>query len=534
MQRSRYRDRVIFAWILIGAAGISLLVGGIAWVVLRESRTAEQTYADTLARRVGARAEQIILDSHDMLKRLNAGGDARCDTEHLERMQREAAVRPWVRAIGHWRAAERLCGVGLIEGAAPTPHKADRVYPSGVLAWWPSQATAVGGVPMFLMRYGDHDVAIDSRLLVDADPLDQRDAALWVEGLPLASTRSGAALPAPDELAPGLTIDARNDRVLSRHSIDSVLPIEIVAAVPIARVWRRHLGLLVSGAALAVLLLAVWVWVVLRYSRRQLSLEQQFRRGLARGEIRVHYQPVVDLATGRCVGAEALARWHRPDGEPIGPDIFVPAAERAGLAHALTCVVLHTVIDECAALLLRTPSAAITVNLAPDDLADRRLQDYTAKLLRLRGVSPACIHFEITERSLINSDVARAQIRGFRADGHQVAVDDFGTGYSSLSYLQTFELDVLKIDRIFVEAIGTQSATREVIPHVIAMARDLGLEVVAEGVQTTEQVDWLRAHGVRYGQGHMFGRAVDIEAFTRFFDESSGSNARRRASSSSD
>jgi sensor c-di-GMP phosphodiesterase-like protein len=126
---------------------------------------------------------------------------------------------------------------------------------------------------------------------------------------------------------------------------------------------------------------------------------------------------------------------------------------------------------------------------------------------------------------LINSDTSRALIRNFRSLGHQIAVDDFGTGYSSLSYLQSFELDVLKIDKSFVDAIGTEAATSQVIVHVIEMAKSLGLATVAEGVQTPEQVVWLTAHGVTFGQGYLFSKPLSAGDFLEFFR----SNQRRRA-----
>jgi len=179
--------------------------------------------------------------------------------------------------------------------------------------------------------------------------------------------------------------------------------------------------------------------------------------------------------------------------------------------------VLRTTVREMRALLAEFPGASINLNLAPDDLRSDRIGTELAKVLAAAKLPPGALKLEITERALVNSDVSRALIREFRTRGHQVAVDDFGTGYSSLSYLQSFELDVLKIDKSFVDAIGTEAATSQVIVHVIEMARSLGLDTVAEGVESRAQVDWLLAHGVTHGQGYIFSTPLPAGEFLDYF-----------------
>src|SRR6185437_13869085 len=155
----------------------------------------------------------------------------------------------------------------------------------------------------------------------------------------------------------------------------------------------------------------------------------------------------------------------------------------------------------------------VNVNLAPDDLKNDRIGRELHDALAANDIAAHTVKLEITERALVNSNVSRSLIRDFRNRGHKVAVDDFGTGYSSLSYLQSFELDVLKIDKSFVDAIGTGAATGEVIVHVIDMAKSLGLEIVAEGVETPEQARWLVDHGVFLGQGYLFSKPLAIAEF---------------------
>jgi sensor c-di-GMP phosphodiesterase-like protein len=314
-----------------------------------------------------------------------------------------------------------------------------------------------------------------------------------------------------------VSIDRDHGRVVSHFARAGVLPIDVVAIEPLDNFWQRHAPRLALGAAGALTLVAVWIYVILRVSRKQLSLAAELREALQRGEVRVHYQPVIALASGRCVGAEALARWQRENGEAVGPDVFIPVAEDAGLVQDVTLAVLRSTVREMRTLLAAFPDLSINLNLAPDDLRNDRVGTELQRSLADAGLHPGAIKLEITERALVNSDTSRALIRDFRTRGHQVAVDDFGTGYSSLSYLQSFELDVLKIDKSFVDAIGTEAATSQVIVHVIEMAKSLGLETIAEGVESPDQVVWLLAHGVSYGQGYIFSKALDAEAFIDFF-----------------
>jgi sensor c-di-GMP phosphodiesterase-like protein len=343
-----------------------------------------------------------------------------------------------------------------------------------------------------------------------------RQAGLWVEGLRMAAVPWDADLPAPGTVPKGITVDRKQGIVTSHYARNDILPIDVVAIEPIDNFWNRHAPSLALGAGLALTLVAGWIALVLRVSRRQLSLATELRQALASGRIEVQYQPVVELKGNRCVGAEALARWQRENGESVSPDVFIPLAEEVGLVQEVTRAVLKTVVEDIKPMLAEFPGLAINVNLSPDDLKNAAFGEELADILGRARLAAGAIKLEITERALVNSDTSRALIRHFRKLGHQVAVDDFGTGYSSLSYLQSFELDVLKIDKVFVDAIGTEAATSQVIVHVIEMAKSLGLETVAEGVESVAQRDWLVDHGVAYGQGYLFSVALPVGGFLEY------------------
>jgi sensor c-di-GMP phosphodiesterase-like protein len=511
------RDRLLLGLSATGFGGVLLLFGAVAWYVWHESVTAEEARLGLLARKLGEDVERTIVEARDMLDGFNRLEVERCSGAHLEAMQEAAITKPYIQAVGYWQAADRLCGVGFVRGTELTPSRADRIYPSGVVAWWPSAQTELGGVQFFLMRYGAHDVAIDPRLLLDTGIVENRKAALWVEGLWMAAHSWEAELPSPESVAPGLTVDAENNRVISRFSLGTIFPIDVVAVEPIASFRNRYLPMIVTAAALGILLIALWVYLVYRYSRRQLSLDAELREAIAAGRLLVHYQPIVELAGGRCVGAEALVRWRREGGNLVRPDVFIPVAEQAGLVPQVTRAVLCAVLDDLGKLLSENPDMRINLNLSREDLESSNLLQILHDELAAARIPASSIKLEITERALINSDVGRRLIHDLRQHGHHVAIDDFGTGYSSLSYLETFEVDTLKIDKSFVDAIETEAVTSNVITHVIEMAHSLKLDTVAEGIEYPHQAEWLREQGVVHGQGYLYSKPLTARRFIRYY-----------------
>lgn len=515
-----WRENALARVVATGLTGVlllALLFTGLLW---RGSIGADERAVGGLADALGARAEAMIVDARQLLQDFEKLPQDRCSPEHLQALQDAAMSRPHIRAIGYWRAASRQCGVGFLTGAGLRPPRADRIYDSGVVAWWPSANTEVGGIQLFLMRFGDHDVAIDPHALLDVGPLEDREAALWVEGLRLTSRPQNATIPNPSSLPVGLTMDRERSRAISKFSRRGEMPIDIVAVEPLDQFWSRYRNVVLSGAAVGVLVLSLWLYVLLRYTRHKFSRATQLREAIAKGRIVAHYQPIVSLASGACVGAEILARWTTDRNESVPPDSFVALAEREGLGTDLTLAVLGRSMKDLAPWLQSRPQLTLALNLCSQDLLDARFAGALDAFLSDAGVPAAQLKLEITERALVDTDEARSRIAELRAKGHTVAVDDFGTGYSSLAYLSSFELDQLKIDKAFVEAIGTGAATSNVVVHVIEMAGSLNLRMVAEGVELPEQALWLNDQGVEFAQGYHYSRPVGAEEFKAFAESS--------------
>ncbi|MFT0860902.1 EAL domain-containing protein [Ancylobacter sp. G4_0304] len=233
-------------------------------------------------------------------------------------------------------------------------------------------------------------------------------------------------------------------------------------------------------------------------------------------EFPVHYQPIIELETGRCIGAEALVRWRRPDGTMVRPDEFIPLAETSGLIMPITDQVIERVVSDLNQMLVADRSLHVAINLCAEDISTGRFLPVLAAALDHTGIWPEQILLEATERGFVDVEGARRTLIEARRIGHGTAIDDFGTGYSSLQYLQTLPLNALKIDKSFVDTIGKVTATSSVTNHIIDMAKALNLLVVAEGVERQDQADYLNERGVELAQGWLFAKPLPADDFIAF------------------
>jgi sensor c-di-GMP phosphodiesterase-like protein len=281
-------------------------------------------------------------------------------------------------------------------------------------------------------------------------------------------------------------------------------------AVPRRYVAERANALFSKLLPVGLLVGAFSCGAVLLRGREQRALPAVMRSALRHDEFYLTYQPIVELATGRWVGAEALIRWERPDGSTMRPDVFIPVAEDNGLISLLSCRVLELLAQDAPGIVARRPDFRFSVNLSQHDLTDPTTIDHLRRLLGT-GLKPANVTVEATERGVMEKEAATVVLRQIRLLGMRVAIDDFGTGYANLAYLQNFEVDAIKIDKAFVDTIGTRAVTAQVALLIIEMGRTLSLDLVAEGVEHAHQADFLRENGVRYAQGWLFARAMRAE-----------------------
>ena len=288
-----------------------------------------------------------------------------------------------------------------------------------------------------------------------------------------------------------------------------------IAAVPARYLDERILTFIWVLLPIGVVTAIVLTSSVIYFARLQVSLPTQIRQGLRRNEFYLEYQPVVDLNSGNWVGAEALVRWRRRDGRIMQPDEFIPVAEHSGLIGLLTERVIEVASKDMGTTLRDAPDFFLTINLSARDLQSGGTLEKLMVMARDSGARPGQIVAELTERMLVDASAAKSVIKAMREQGLRVAIDDFGTGYCSLSYLETMQFDCLKIDRLFVEAIDTEAATNRVVLHIINMARTLDMKLIAEGVETEAQANYLKSQGVEFAQGWLFSRAIAPDEFLK-------------------
>ncbi|MGA2888685.1 MAG: EAL domain-containing protein [Terracidiphilus sp.] len=254
--------------------------------------------------------------------------------------------------------------------------------------------------------------------------------------------------------------------------------------------------------------------------RRNRSMEQQLRRAVRKDRLRVAYQPIVSLSSGRIVGAEALMRWTDEDGVAVGPDMFIKIAEAQGFVGEITRLVVHHALRDFASTLRAHADFQLSVNVAAADLGDPGFLPMLDASLNQAGVAAASLAIEITESSTARFKAALVTIHLLRQRGHSVHIDDFGTGYSSLSYLHDLSIDAIKIDRSFTQAIGTEAVTVGILPQILAMAAALNLRVIVEGIETAQQASYFSGLVQPIlGQGWLYGRPVPAEDFHRLLVE---------------
>lgn len=298
------------------------------------------------------------------------------------------------------------------------------------------------------------------------------------------------------------------------QGLASELPLKVEYAIPFAIARGSYSDLDVSFTIIACIMSGAFLILSLNYVRSSRVPAFDLERAIGRGQIKPYYQPVINLRTGELMGCEVLCRWEKKNGQIVPPGAFIDYAEVTGLAIPMTLSLMQQVKFDLGDLCVMMPDMKISINLFEGHFRDDSIVDDVQAIFGNSKIGFRQLVFEITERHpLGNSAIAGSVIAGLHALGSKLAMDDAGTGHSNLAYLGTLGVDVIKIDRIFVDMVKPETTQVPVLDGLIAMAKDLGCEIVAEGVETEAQALYLRARGVIQAQGYIFAPALKIGAF---------------------
>ncbi len=453
-----------------------------------------------------------VKEAHDLLNAMQHSAYAPCSDAELNYFREIVFRSEYLKDAGRIRAGRIECSATAGHPSRPIgyfkarPAKADGTVVYSNLVPVREQDLQRAGI-----QRGDSFVVFGSHLPVVVGTLPVHLAIV-----PDEARGPGSSLRASIQKSASQSVDnvtREGDMLLAEHC-SSILERCVTASVSVGEARRDELvpiactsGLCgMAGACLGIL------FCVLR--RRSRALEQQLRRALAEEKLNLVYQPIVDLATGKIVGAEALARWTRRDGVTVSPDVFIRTAEEHGFVGSVTNLVLRRTLKEFREVLVKIPDFRMSINVAAADLVDPDFLPMLDEAVKEANVPPGSLAFEVTERSAADCEEGLESIRMLRRRGHHISIDDFGTGYSNLSYLLYLSADTIKIDKTFIRAIGTESVTVAILPQIIAMARSLNLGVVVEGIESERQACYFPTDNIRiYGQGFLYGRPMPAHEF---------------------
>lgn len=488
------------------------------WLAHRQAQETVIKEVDDHASWVVIRTQKVVQQAKLALNDIEQFTDTPCSPAHLLAMRRVAFANHYVQEIIYVDHLQPVCSSlenHSREGMLPPP---ERITPDGYRAWLTTQNDI--GLNRIMAALGNerHVVMIDPLSFIDvltfgASPIKVSLVSLKTNRL-IAS--SGGFNPAIWQLAQQSTLTHFQQKG-TLYGVRRVpeLGLAVITAASLAPLQKNLHQQLLIWLPIGVVMSLLIAFLLLRVLRRLQSPHYRMRDAINAREIEVYYQPIVALGSGKVVGAEALARWRQADGRFLTPDIFIPLAEQSGLMPQLTQLIIETVFSDLGAWLQRHPDQHVSINLDPGDLLSTRLPPLLSTLLARWQLSASQIALEITERGFADPKVSAPAIAELRRAGHAIYIDDFGTGYSSLSYLQNLEVDILKIDKSFVDALEYKNVT----PHIIEMAKALGLAMVAEGVETKGQLEWLRSHGVQFAQGWFYSKALPKDEFMAWAEE---------------
>jgi sensor c-di-GMP phosphodiesterase-like protein len=521
---------VALAAALFGAvAGYSLFCA----ITLRMAELRLQEYASRLVADGEAASSAVRV----VLRDVKESSYPLCSDAEIKHLRSLIFRSEYAKNVGRMEGDRILCSAnsGRLDQPRVRPYP-DFVHPDGTKIYRNIVGSQKGGVEVVALQQGDTYVAFFpmTQLRIEPAPLH------FTETLRDASSQKVGRL-LGENFAVGESLLMTNGqgwqgnqiyatRCSSRYYNCMTAFQSFHEALQIS--WKFYALSSGVGAVIAMLTGQLFCMIYLHSQ----SIEQQLRRAVGKEQLRVFYQPVVDLASGRTVGAEALSRWTNEDGVAVPADVFIQVAEEGGFIGEITRLVVRQVMRDFGSALQASPEFRININVTASDLSSPEFLPFLERSLDEAGVPALSLGIEITESCTARQQMVIEAVRLMHDKGHKVYIDDFGTGYSSLACLHDLSVDAIKIDRAFTRAIGTESVTVGILPQILAMAEALNLQVIVEGVENRQQADYFGGAKMPVGaQGWLFGYPIPVTEFQERMaqekQETSGWNAKKRDTS---
>lgn len=531
MHKRQRRRMSIFSLSLLGAI---LGAAGGFWLGRDTQIRSAEARLDIYAANLIYHSDQYEAELDSIRKAFNPSPYPSCSRQEIAMMQTLAFESLQLKEIGRTHNGKLYCSayLGLLDPAINMP-PVTMEMPGGMKIYANTPLRFAARARGTILEQDDINVVISPNAFAHWEQQHMRYMVVVVnpqthELVPLG----GSQLKVPLAwLLRQSTHEAETDLFVTRCSSNG--PICVATAESKSEVLADGRSQVLEYVALGALAGFCLGLAIGQFYIQQIGLTRQFRRALRSGRLELVYQPILELPSRACAGAEALARWTDEDGKPISPEIFVRIAEERGLIGELTAFVIQRAVEEVGDVLRKHPELTLSVNIAPSDLESEALFVLLDEHVRQKGIQPRQVALELTERSTADLSKLQQSILRLHMEGYQVHIDDFGTGYSSLAYLHELAVNAIKIDRTFTRTIGTEAVTVSILPQILALAESLHVEVIVEGVETEEQAAYLIQTGkVMQAQGWYFGRPVCAADLPKYREQRQAETAMAAASAS--
>jgi sensor c-di-GMP phosphodiesterase-like protein len=488
----------------LGAA-TGLLLGFMLAIPLAENRL--KAYME----RVAVQDEASLTEARSLLETLRHSANPACSDTDLSNFRDLVFGSDYLKDAGRIRGGKIECSATAGRAARPIGEfRAGKTQADGSVIYSNLASARDQNLRRTGIQRGNVFVIFASHLPELGGRLPIRLAIEpYPAGAPASSEASSdpSSDPASDEVA------RRGGSIVAAHC-SAIMSNCVIASMDVDDA-RRVESTIIAATTVAGGIAGIFLGIALcGMHRRSLTLHRQLKHALQNDQLHLAYQPIVNLADGKIVGAEALARWTRADGVVVNPGDFIKTAEDHGFIGSVTNLVLRRALKEFGEVFEKLPDFRLNINIAAADLMDPLFLPMIEEAVKKANVRPSSLTLEVTETSAANHEDAMESIRVLRRMGFGISIDDFGTGYSNLSYLLYLSADSIKIDKAFTRTIGTDAVSAGILPQIINMARTMNLAVVVEGIESPSQADYFPTDKLRiFGQGWLYGRPVPASEF---------------------